>query len=79
MRVELYGCKGNAALSSPKLAYHFLAEPPPYVSNIATCGHKTEKPPAHRSDPTVSKYMKIFVPTLTTAPAQKLPRQRSTH
>ena len=25
MRVEVYGCKGNAAFSSAKLAYHFLA------------------------------------------------------
>ena len=25
MRVEVYGCKGNTAFSSKKLAYHFLA------------------------------------------------------
>ena len=25
MRVEVYGCQGNAAFSSTKLAYHFLA------------------------------------------------------
>ena len=42
MRVEVYGCKGNAAFSSPKLAYHFLAQPPPYASEIGICGHKTE-------------------------------------
>ena len=36
MRVEVYGCKGNAAFSSPKLAYHFLAEPPSYASKIGT-------------------------------------------
>ena len=78
MRVEVYGCKGNSAFSSPKSAYDFLAEPPSYASEIGTSGHKIETARPRRLDQTVSKYTKIFVPTLTTARAKKLRRQWST-
>ena len=45
---------------------------------LARVAAKPKTPAARRSHPTVSNYMKSFVPTLTTARAQKLRPQWST-
>ena len=42
MRVEVYGCKGNAAFSPTKLAYNFGSSLL-YASKIGTCSHKKKK------------------------------------
>ena len=42
MRVEVYGCKGNAAFSPTKLAYNFGSSLL-YASKIGTCSHKKNK------------------------------------
>ena len=45
---------------------------------LAPLATKPKPPAPRRLDQTVSKYTKIFVPTLTTARAKKLRRQWST-
>ena len=67
MRVEVYGCKGNAAFSQTKLAYHFLAvlfHTRQKLAHVATKNKNKNKKQktliAWRGYPTSSQYMKIF-------------------
>ena len=83
MRVEVYGCKGNAVFSSTKLAYHFMAVlfhtrqklTPATTKKQNNNKTKTKKPrrPALRSYKI--SVNKIFLPALKITPAEKL-RQR---
>ena len=70
-----------------KVTLHFphQSEPTTFLHNLlhtrqklASLATKPKTPTARPSEPTVSKYMNIFVPTLTTACSQKLRRQWST-
>ena len=92
MRVEVYGCKGNAAFSSTKLAYHFGSSLL-YASIIGTCvatKKKTKKQNKTKAKqetknarrPALRSYSfsvhENFLPALKIALAQKLFRQWST-
>ena len=88
MRVEVYGCKGNAAFSSTKLAYHFLAvlfHTRQKLAHVATKNKQTKK----QKQKTKNAYRlallsyklsvhENFLPALKIALAQKLLRQWST-
>ena len=71
MRVEVYGCKGNTAFSSKKLAYHFLAVLFHTRQQLAHVAIKKQNKKQNKNKkqktliawlcyPTSSQYMKIF-------------------
>ena len=76
----MYGCKGNAAFSSPKIAYHFLAVLLHTRQQLARLATK-QKTPAARRLPFRSYSFSVhenFLPTLKIGRAQKLRRHYST-